>query len=131
LRPPPAAGTVAVMAQAKDAVGAYGERVAVDFLVRQGMTLIERNWRCSAGEIDAVLLDGETIVFTEVKTRRGVSYGTPAEAVGHAKRSRLRRLAAILLAQSHRRTPEIRFDLVSVLPQRAGAADIEHVRGAF
>jgi putative endonuclease len=119
------------MGRAKDAVGAYGERVAVDFLVRAGMTLIERNWRCSAGEIDAVLRDGETIVFTEVKTRRGLGYGTPAEAVGYAKRSRLRRLAAIWLAQSQQRTPEIRFDLVSVLPRRSGAADIEHVRGAF
>jgi putative endonuclease len=119
------------MGRAKDAVGAYGERVAVDYLVRQGMTLIERNWRCSAGEIDAVMSEGETIVFTEVKTRRGLAFGTPAEAVGYAKQSRLRRLAAIWLAQSHRRTPEIRFDLVSVLPQRSGGADIEHVRGAF
>ena len=119
------------MVRAKDAVGAYGERVAVDYLVRHGMTLIERNWRCSSGEIDAVLLDGETIVFTEVKTRRSGTFGTPAEAVGHAKQSRLRRLAAIWLAQSQRRTPEIRFDLVSVLPQPAGAAGIEHVRGAF
>jgi putative endonuclease len=119
------------MGRAKDAVGAYGERVAVDFLVRQGMTLIERNWRCSSGEIDAVLQEGETIVFTEVKTRRGLGYGTPAEAVGYAKQSRLRRLAAIWLAQSQQRTPEIRFDLVSVLPQRSGAADIEHIRGAF
>ena len=119
------------MAQAKDAVGAYGERVAVEYLVRQGMTLIERNWRCSSGEIDAVLQDGDTIVFTEVKTRRGLGYGTPAEAVGYRKRTRLRQLAAIWLTQSHRRTPEIRFDLVSVLPRRSGAAEIEHVRGAF
>ena len=119
------------MGRAKDAVGAYGERVAVDFLVRQGMTLIERNWRCSAGEIDAVLLDGETIVFTEVKTRRGNAFGTPAEAVGYAKQSRLHRLASIWLSQSRHSPPEIRFDLVSVLPQRTGAADIEHVRGAF
>jgi putative endonuclease len=119
------------MGRAKDAVGAYGERVAVDYLVRQGMTLIDRNWRCSAGEIDAVMLDGDTIVFAEVKTRRSSVFGTPAEAVGYAKRSRLRRLAAIWITQSHQHAPEIRFDVVSVLPQRTGAADIEHMRGAF
>lgn len=119
------------MARAKDAVGAYGERVAVGYLERQGMTLIARNWRCSSGEIDAVLRDGDAIVFAEVKTRRGSAFGTPAEAIGWAKQARLRKLAAIWLAQTQRRTPEIRFDIVSVRPNHSGAADVEHVRGAF
>jgi putative endonuclease len=119
------------MGQAKDAVGAYGERVAVDYLARAGMELIERNWRCSAGEVDAVLRDGDAIVFVEVKTRRSNAFGTPAEAVGYTKQARLRRLAAIWLAQTGQRSPEIRFDLVSVVPQRSGAAEVEHVRGAF
>src|SRR5262249_38672669 len=48
---------------AKDAVGRYGERVAVDYLTAQGMLLLDRNWRCSAGEIDAILRDGDTLVF--------------------------------------------------------------------
>ncbi|HEU0240100.1 MAG TPA: YraN family protein [Micromonosporaceae bacterium] len=116
---------------AKDAVGRYGERVAVDYLVAQGMRLLERNWRCSAGEIDAILRDGDTIVFAEVKTRRSVRFGTPADAVGYLKQSRLRRLAAIWLAQSDEHPPDIRFDLVSVAPQPAGAAAVEHLRGAF
>jgi putative endonuclease len=116
---------------AKDAVGRYGERVAVGYLTAIGMQLIERNWRCSAGEIDAVLRDDETIVFVEVKTRRTTSFGTPADAVGHTKQARLRRLAAIWLAQSEEHPPDIRFDLVSVMPKTAGAAEVEHVRGAF
>lgn len=119
------------MAIAKDAVGAYGERVAVDFLVKQGMRLIERNWRCSTGEIDAVLRDGETLVFCEVKTRRSTEYGQPYEAVGRRKIARLRRLAAIWMAERGTRGHEVRFDVVSVLPQPAGAARVEHLRGAF
>ena len=119
------------MTKAKDAVGTYGERVAADYLVAQGMQLIDRNWRCSAGEIDIVLRDGEAIVFAEVKTRRSTGFGTPVEAVTYAKQARLRRLAAIWLAQGDERATEIRFDIVAVLPQRAGAARIEHVRAAF
>lgn len=116
---------------AKDAVGRYGERVAVDYLTGQGMRLLDRNWRCSAGEIDAVLSDGSVIVFAEVKTRRSDRYGTPADAVGYVKQTRLRRLATIWLAQSDVRSSEIRFDLVCVRPQSAGAADVEHLKGAF
>ncbi len=119
------------MGRAKDAVGRYGEQVAVDYLVARGMCLLDRNWRCATGEIDAILRDDDALVFVEVKTRRGNAYGTPAEAVGWAKRARLRKLAAIWLAESGLRAPEVRFDLVSVLPQRAGAAAVEHVRAAF
>ncbi len=127
----PGGANLGGMATAKDAVGRYGERVAVDHLVAQGMRLLHRNWRCSAGEIDAILQEGTALVFLEVKTRRGTGFGTPAEAVDRAKRHRLRRLAAIWLAQSDLHPPEVRFDLVSVVPQRAGAAHIEHLRGAF
>jgi putative endonuclease len=124
------------MGRASDAVGAYGEQVAVDYLVRTGMLLIERNWRCRAGEIDAVFRDGPVLVFTEIKTRRGERFGAPAEAVGPAKRQRLRRLAALWLSQAETAAGggsrhEVRFDVVSVRPRRSGAADVEHLRGAF
>ena len=119
------------MARAKDAVGAYGERVAVAYLLAQGMVLLDRNWRGSAGEIDIVLRDGSAVVFCEVKTRRGNRFGAPAEAVVARKVRRLRRLAAQWLAESGVRPTEVRFDVVSVLPQPAGAARVEHLRGAF
>ncbi|OLB76722.1 MAG: YraN family protein [Actinobacteria bacterium 13_2_20CM_2_71_6] len=119
------------MTQAKDAVGAYGERVAVRYLINQGMVLLDRNWRCGAGELDAILRDGDTVVFAEVKTRRGGRFGTPVEAVVPTKVTRLRRLAALWLAQARIRPREVRFDVVSVLPQHAGPATVEHLRGAF
>jgi len=119
------------MGRAKDAVGAYGERVAVDYLVAHGMELIDRNWRAGRGEIDAVLRDRDTIVFAEVKTRRSDAFGTPAEAISYAKQVQLRKLAVAWLAQSSEHYAEVRFDIVSVLPQRRGPALVEHVRAAF
>jgi len=120
------------VARAKDAVGAYGERVAVAHLLADGMVLIERNWRCSSGEIDVILRDGaDVVVFCEVKTRRSTRFGEPVEAVVAAKARRLRRLAATWLAATGARPAHVRFDVVSVLPQRAGAARVEHLRGAF
>ncbi len=124
-------GTLVPMGRAKDSVGSYGERVAVAYLQQQGMVLLDRNWRCSAGEIDAVLREGDVLVIAEVKTRRGADFGVPAEALVPAKVARLRRLAVLLLAQSRLRPREVRFDVVSVLPQLRGAAQVEHLRGAF
>jgi putative endonuclease len=119
------------MTRAKDAVGAYGERVALRHLLDQGMVLLARNWRCVSGEIDAILRDGDVLVFVEVKTRRGGRFGTPAEAVVPAKAARLRRLAAQWLAQTGVHPGEVRFDVVEVLAQRSGAATVAHLRGAF
>jgi putative endonuclease len=119
------------MTRAKDAVGAYGERVAVRYLTGQGMVLLDRNWRCRSGELDAVLRDGEALVFVEVKTRRSKRFGTPAEALVPAKVVRLRQAAAQWLAQAGVRAKEVRFDVVSVWPQAAGPASVEHLRGAF
>ena len=70
------------------ALGARGEDAAVAYLERIGMTVAERNWRCPAGEIDIVALDGTTIVLCEVKTRRTASKGTAEESVTLAKQRR-------------------------------------------
>jgi putative endonuclease len=108
------------MTKARQAVGAYGERLASRYLEDEGLVILARNWRCADGEIDLVLADGPEVVFCEVKTRRTSAYGTPAEAVGPAKVQRLRRLAARWLAESRMRSREVRFDVVEVRPQRAG-----------
>lgn len=113
----------------KDAVGAYGERVAAEHLVAAGMVILDRNWRCAAGELDIVARDGDTVVFCEVKTRTGTGFGSPLEAVTPRKAARLRRLAATWLHERDVRVPDVRIDLVGVLRPRRGAAQVEHVRG--
>ncbi len=116
---------------AKDAVGNYGEGVAARLLTAQGYTVIDRNWRCSDGEIDIVArdLDRDELVFVEVKTRRSTRFGHPAEAVVGAKLARLRRLAARWLREHEQRARGVRIDVVAVWPQGSGPARTEHVRG--
>ena len=115
--------------QQRSAVGRYGEDVAVRHLAAAGMDVLARNWRCDLGEVDVVARDGDTLVICEVKTRCGLDYGTPLEAVTARKLVRLRRLAARWLAQTGQHPPEVRIDVVSVLLRRRGAALVEHVRG--
>jgi putative endonuclease len=119
------------MTKVRQAVGAYGERLASRHLEEKGLVILARNWRCDDGEIDLVLADGEDVVICEVKTRRSSVFGTPAEAVGPIKVQRLRRLAARWLAESRMQAREVRFDVVEVRPQQRGAALIEHIRAAF
>ncbi|MBT8225219.1 MAG: YraN family protein [Dactylosporangium sp.] len=119
------------MTRANDAVGAYGERVAVRHLLNQGMELLERNWRGTIGEIDIIAQDGDALVFCEVKTRRSERFGQPVEAVRPAKARRIRHLAAQWLAGRGVGRSQVRFDVVSVRPQPSGPARVEHLRGAF
>lgn len=110
-------------------LGRYGESLAARHLVARGMVLLDRNWRCPAGEIDLVLRDGDVLVVCEVKTRTSNDYGTPHEAVTPDKVSRLRRLAAAWLQEHAARPTGVRLDLVAVLRPRRGPSVIEHVRG--
>ncbi|MFI7600744.1 YraN family protein [Actinoplanes sp. NPDC049681] len=119
------------MTNQRRAVGQYGERLAERHLSDQGLITLARNWRCTDGEIDLILRDGDDVVFCEVKTRRSATFGTPAEAISRTKVQRLRRLAARWLAESTLRPREVRFDVVAVTPQPKGPARIEHLRAAF
>ena len=119
------------MVRAKDALGRYGEDVAARHLIEQGIVVLERNWRCDAGEIDIVGRDGAVLVICEVKTRRTTGFGTPLEAVTAAKAARLRRLAGRWLAARDVRPAHVRFDVVGVLTSGHGAALVDHVRGVL
>lgn len=119
------------MTNVTQAVGAYGERLAVRHLIDSGLVLLDRNWRCNAGEIDIIARDGDVLVFCEVKTRRSAGFGTPAEAVDRRKVARLRHLAAQWLAEAGVRPADVRFDVVAVVTPRRGTPRVEHIRGAF
>ncbi len=88
--------------------------------------MLARNWRCRAGELDLVVRRGRTVVFCEVKTRSSDAFGTPAEAVTHAKREKVRHLAARWLDDCPFRPTGIRFDVASVTPH-----GVEIIEGAF
>lgn len=116
-------------AAGRQALGAYGEDLAARHLTRAGMVLLDRNWRCEAGELDLVLRDGHVLVACEVKTRSSDRCGTPHEAVTDAKLDRLRRLAVRWRTDHGVGPVEMRVDLVAVLRPRRGASVVEHVRG--
>ena len=117
--------------RAKDAVGRYGERVAARYLQSVGLTVLGRNWRCREGEIDIVAREGGVVVICEVKTRRGLDFGPPVEAVTPAKVRRLRALGLRWLADQGSPYRPLRFDVISVVAQSRGQAAVEHLRGAF
>ncbi|MEZ5141336.1 MAG: YraN family protein [Acidimicrobiales bacterium] len=114
------------MTRARQALGAHGEALAARWYEEHGYEVLARNWRCRDGELDLVVRRNRTIVFCEVKTRTTTAYGTPGEAVTHAKRQRIRRLAARWLEESPIRPSQIRFDVAAVL-----GGDLQVIEGAF
>lgn len=128
------------MTVARQRTGRHGEDLVTDRLERAGWLIVERNARASEvrGEIDLIALDGEALVFVEVKARRaGSAVGpeTPAMAVGPRKQSKLRSLAAAWIRDRGYEVPrhrELRFDVVGLrLDQRGEPVEYEHLRGAF
>ncbi|WP_328536426.1 YraN family protein [Streptomyces sp. NBC_00344] len=115
---------------ARGALGRYGEGLAARKLAEAGMTVVERNWRCRAGEIDIVAWDGDALVVCEVKTRRDGRFEHPMAAVTPIKAERLRHLAQRWV-DSHGGPPPggVRIDLVGVLLPNRGAPLVEHARG--
>lgn len=112
-------------------LGERGEDAAAAYLERAGMTVVERNWTCSAGEVDVIALDGDELVFCEVKTRKTASKGTPDEAVTPVKQRRYGRIAAAYLQANRLDHGMVRFDVVSILVIAQDRALLRHHRAAF
>jgi putative endonuclease len=112
-------------------LGERGEDAAAAFLERTGMTIIERNWRCPAGEVDIIALDDNELVLVEVKTRRTVQRGTPEEAVTPAKQKRYAKLATAYIQYAGVADVGIRFDVITLLVLAEDRALLRHHRAAF
>lgn len=115
----------------KSQLGRWGEEIAANHLAEQGYRLLERNVRTKHGEIDLVMLDGETLVFVEVKTRSQLVYGTPAESVTRRKQHKLRELALDYLRQQEVYFRSFRFDVCAVLYSPNQLVSIQHIPYAF
>ena len=128
------------MTVARQMTGRRAEDLVAARLGREGWTIVERNARPreARGEIDLIAVDGEALVFVEVKARRSGSVAgpeTPVGAVGPVKRTRIRGLAVAWLRERGYDVPrhrELRFDVVGLRLDAAGrVVDLEHLRGAF
>lgn len=115
----------------KDEVGRTGEELARRWLERAGAEIVDRNWRCSEGEIDLVAIDGDDLVIVEVKTRQNLRMGHPAEAVTPKKLARLRRLASIWLAHNTRHVAGVRVDVIAVWLPPGQDPRIDHIQGVW
>lgn len=114
----------------RDDLGRLGEQAAAEFLIGCGMEVVARNWRCRRGEIDLVCLDHRTLVFCEVKTRRGEAFGGPLAAITAQKAARLRLLVGEYLAAEGAHPGPLRIDAVGILWGAGGPQSIRHIRGA-
>lgn len=113
--------------------GKWGEERASVYLRLKGYRVLEKNYRVPQGEIDLIASRNNTLVFVEVKTRRGRAQGTPLEAVSPHKVKRLSAAAAVYLAHQKGPTPLCRFDVVTLGPEKnlLGLAKIRHFMDAF
>ncbi|MDX2217955.1 MAG: YraN family protein [Burkholderiales bacterium] len=108
--------------------GAQAEALAERFLIRKGLKLIQRNFRCRGGEIDLIMQDASGLVFVEVRLRTNRTFAGAAESVAARKQQRV-----ILAAQHYLATlgaiPRCRFDVIAM--DALDAARIEWIRDAF
>lgn len=116
---------------AKDDLGRRGERIAERALRAAGFEILDRNWRCRDGELDLVARHGDAVVIVEVKTRTGLGFGHPFEAITPMKLARLRRLATAWLVENGPvdGARRVRIDAVAVLAPADAPASIEHLEG--
>jgi len=114
------------------ALGRRGERAAERYLRKRGYRIVARGERGRLGELDLIAVDGRTVVFVEVKTRRSHDAGHPSEAVGAEKQKRLTRLALAYLKRHELIECASRFDVLAITwPDGARQPKIEHIKNAF
>lgn len=110
--------------------GKIGENIAYQYLVKQRYEIIQTGWRSKHLEVDIIAKDGPMLVFVEVKTRRGIEFGLPHEAVNWQKQNRLDKAANRYISMT-KYEGEVRFDIISVLLIKEEEPEIEHIKDAF
>lgn len=113
------------MADYRRGLGDAGEEAAAQVYEAAGYEVIDRNWRNKTGEIDLILSKKNQLVFCEVKTRRSLAFGHPAEAVTREKQQRLKRLAMGWLDENSHERFSLRLDVAAVLAHRDGTFTVE------
>ena len=111
-------------------LGKKGEDVAFNYLVGKGLKIIRRNFRAGHGEIDIIALDGNVLVFVEVKTGKSKSFGNPASWVDENKQRIIGETAEAFIYKNDYDGFDCRFDVIAI-EQQKGLYNIEHIKDAF
>lgn len=112
-------------------LGNSGEDVAANHLRKKKYKILERGFRLFRGEIDIIAFDKKTLVFCEVKTRQSTKFGLPEEAVTPAKQRQLRKIAEGYCVLHKLEHVACRFDVLSVLYDKAEGYLVNHIEDAF
>lgn len=109
-------------------LGAKGEEVALQFLLKRGYSILEKNFRLRMGEIDIIASKGGCIIFAEVKSRRSLSFGYPCEAVDLRKQRKILLVAKSYIHMKRLYDADCRFDIIEVY---INEKKVNHIEGAF
>ena len=112
-------------------IGRWGEELALKYLKTKRYRILKTGFRLFRGEIDIIAYDGDTLVFVEVKTRRGTKFGSPEEAITPAKRDQLRRIAQGFLTVNHLEETPCRFDVLALVIAPNQDVQFKHFVDAF
>jgi putative endonuclease len=115
---------------ARQFLGREGEKIAEQYLKKKGYKVVERNYRCSMGEVDLIVLDRRVIVFVEVKTRSGHEFGMPSEAVERRKQKKMIQTAQFFISAKSLHQRDARFDVVAI-SWLGRQPVVEHIVNAF
>lgn len=115
----------------KTALGRSGENLAREYLEKKGFHFLCQNYKRLHGEVDLIMEKSGWLVFVEVKTRRSLRYGFPAEAVTPAKQRHLRYCAEVYFTEHDLSSHRARFDVVEILMRPGRAPALRHLENAF
>lgn len=96
-------------------LGAFGEDLACNYLESKGYRILERNFNCKVGELDIIAMEGDNLVFIEVKSRTSTGYGNPSEAVSYTKQKRIVKAALFFMTKHKLFDYMSRFDVIEVM----------------
>lgn len=111
--------------------GFHAEHAAANYLREQGLVIRNNNFSCRAGEIDLIALDGESLVFVEVRARQQGALVDGAESISGRKKQRLIRAARFFLHRHGLHDSICRFDVIAITLHNDGHQDFQWIRNAF
>jgi putative endonuclease len=120
------------MSDSRQTTGRAAEQQARSHLEQQGLRLLAQNWACRVGELDLVMLDGDTVVFVEVRYRKHAGWGGALESVDARKRGKVSAAAQFFLQQEPRWAKHpCRFDVVAMSPSAQPSERLNWIQNAF
>jgi putative endonuclease len=111
-------------------IGKETELFAQQYLIREGLVLITKNFRCRGGEIDLIMQDNKALVFIEVRFRRSATFGSAIESVTQQKQARIIHTAHFFLQQHPKQYQSYRFDVIAITPS-GKKNEIQWIKDAF